>query len=191
MAVNRDAVARRAKVSTAVVSYVINDGPKPVAAKTRERVLAAIEELGYRPDRAARQLARGGRSHTLGFIRANFESWYMNEVTELLSAAAERRGYHLFVTSSDNDLERERAQLIDMAERRVDGVILMPVDPSAEHLSFAQSLDLPVLVIDRPAIASRRTVAATQHMIEHRHERIAIVTGLRARVNSERRRDAW
>ena len=49
-------VARRAGTSTAVVSYVVNDGPRPVSAPTRQRVIAAITELGYEPNRAARTL---------------------------------------------------------------------------------------------------------------------------------------
>ena len=55
--VTRDDVARLAGTSTAVVSYVINNGPRPVAPATRERVLAAIKELGYRPDRVAQAMA--------------------------------------------------------------------------------------------------------------------------------------
>lgn len=65
--VTRDDVARLAGVSSAVVSYVINNGPRPVAAATRTRVEAAIEKLGYLPNAAARSLIRG-RSDLLGLI---------------------------------------------------------------------------------------------------------------------------
>ena len=55
----RDDVARLAGVSSAVVSYVVNDGPRPVAAATKARVLDAIDKLGYRPNTAARSLITG------------------------------------------------------------------------------------------------------------------------------------
>ena len=65
--VTRDDVARLAGTSTAVVSYVINNGPRPVAPATRERVLAAIKELGYRPDRVAQAMA-SRRTDLIGLI---------------------------------------------------------------------------------------------------------------------------
>lgn len=190
MAVTRDAVARRANVSTAVVSYVINNGPRPVSEKTRARVLAAIEELGYRPDRAAQQLA-SGKSHTIGFVLPDIESPYMAEVTQILAGSAFGRGYELLIATNGGDLDRERAHLVNLAERRADGVILMPVDPTPANLEWAASLGLPVLAIDRPAIANRRTVAATEHLVRHGHRRIGIITGQRDRIATRRRRDAW
>ena len=60
-------VAARAGTSTAVVSYVLNDGPRPVAAETRSRVLDAIAALGYRPNHSARAL-RANRTQTLGLV---------------------------------------------------------------------------------------------------------------------------
>lgn len=191
MAVNRDAVARHANVSPAVVSYVINDGPRPVAPKSRERVLAAIAELGYRPHRAAQQLAMGGKkTQTLGLIVGSLDE-YMAEVAELFTTAAAERGYQVFLATSGHDVDRERAHLIDMAERRVDGVVVLPVQPTPENLAFADSLGLPVLTLDRPEIASLRTLAATNHLIEHGHTRIAIITGNRGRIGSQRRVENW
>lgn len=58
MRVTQADVARRAGVSRAVVSYVINNGPRAVSAATRQRVLRAIEELGYRPNKHAQGLKR-------------------------------------------------------------------------------------------------------------------------------------
>ena len=63
--VTRDDVARRARTSTAVVSYVVNDGPRPVSPQTRARVEQAIEELGYQPNRLARAL-RTSSTNVLG-----------------------------------------------------------------------------------------------------------------------------
>ena len=68
--VTRNDVARLAGTSPAVVSYVMNNGPKPVSAATRSRVLAAVEELGYRPNAVARSL-RARRTWTIGVIASD------------------------------------------------------------------------------------------------------------------------
>ena len=73
--VTRDDVARLAGVSSAVVSYVVNNGPRPVADATRRRVQEAIEKLGYRPNAAARALTTG-RSDLLGLIVPDLSNPY-------------------------------------------------------------------------------------------------------------------
>ena len=89
MATARD-VARLAGTSTAVVSYVFNDGPRPVAAATRERVLAAAAELGYLPNALARSLS-AGRTHSLGLIVPDICNPYFAE----LARAIEDVGYEV------------------------------------------------------------------------------------------------
>ncbi|MEO6117408.1 MAG: LacI family DNA-binding transcriptional regulator, partial [Pseudolysinimonas sp.] len=76
--VTRTDVARRAGVSSAVVSYVVNSGPRNVAPETRERVLQAIEELGYRPNATARALKRGV-SETIGLIISDITNPFFSE----------------------------------------------------------------------------------------------------------------
>jgi len=71
----RNDVARLAGVSTAVVSYVINDGPRPVAPATKARVLDAIDKLGYRPNIAARALITG-RSELIALVVPDVENPY-------------------------------------------------------------------------------------------------------------------
>lgn len=71
--VTRNDVAKAAGTSVAVVSYVINNGPRPVADATRQRVLAAIEQTGYRPNAAARALA-SGHTKTFGLVVPNISN---------------------------------------------------------------------------------------------------------------------
>jgi LacI family transcriptional regulator len=182
-------VARLANVSSAVVSYVINGGPRRVAPGTRDRVLAAIEQLGYRANGAARQLA-SGRSQTLGLIVPRLGSSYLSEVTQQLSRDSFARGYELLIGTSEDSLDTERSHLISFAERRVDAVILLSVLPTAEHLAWARSLGLTVLTIDRPEMAERRTRAATEHILTHGHTRVALITGPEG-IASTRRESSW
>ncbi|XCB30230.1 LacI family DNA-binding transcriptional regulator [Arcanobacterium hippocoleae] len=83
--VTRKDVAHLAGVSTAVVSYVINDGPRPVAEQTRKRVLAAIEKLGYRPNALARAV-KLGKTSTVGILVPDvvepFHSWVVRDLDQ-------------------------------------------------------------------------------------------------------------
>lgn len=189
MAVTRDDVAALAGVSTAVVSYVVNNGPRPVSAGARARVLAAIEELGYQPDGVARFL-RTGKTQSLGLVLPDVGLPYFSEVTRLLTSASARRGYQVLISNSEFDVELERRQLVSLAERRVDGVILMSVDPEQDFGPLSV-LGIPLAVVDRPEFAVRAAIAATEHLIGHGHSAIAIITGDPDLVASRRRRDGW
>ncbi|MDU2151295.1 MAG: LacI family DNA-binding transcriptional regulator, partial [Varibaculum cambriense] len=74
-------VARVAGTSTAVVSYVVNGGPRPVASETRDRVLAAIEKTGYRPNNAARTLLTG-KSSTLGMVIPDLTNPFLSHMVQ-------------------------------------------------------------------------------------------------------------
>lgn len=104
--VTRDDVARLAGTSTAVVSYVINNGPRPVAPATRERVLAAIKELGYRPDRVAQAMA-SRRTDLMGMIVPDARQPFFAEMAHAVEQAAAERGKMVLVGNSDYRDERE------------------------------------------------------------------------------------
>src|SRR5215217_6822629 len=93
-------VAARANVSTAVVSYVINNGPRPTSPEVRDRVLAAIAELDYHPNGFARGL-RARRTHTIGFVTNDYHplesmsSHYLASILNVLVTELKRRGYYL------------------------------------------------------------------------------------------------
>ena len=189
MATTRDDVARRAGVSVAVVSYVINNGPRPVAAETRRRVLAAIEELGYRPDTVARHL-RTGRSNAVGVVLPDISLPHFGEMTQVLSQLAADRGQQLIVASTEWDATTERKQLEFLAGRRVDGIVLMSVDPLRDF-DWLAGLGTPVVVIDRPAAAVKGAQAATHHLLDHGHRRVGFVGGPAGLVANKRRREGW
>ena len=189
MAATRDDVARRAGVSVAVVSYVVNNGPRPVAAETRRRVLAAIDELGYRPDTVARHL-RTGRSNAVGVVLPDLSLPHFGEMTQVLSELAAGRGQQLIIASTEWDITTERRQLEFMAGRRVDGILLMSVDPLRDF-DWLVGLGTPVVVIDRPEAAVQGAFAATAHLLDHGHRRIGFVGGPKGLVANKRRREGW
>ena len=189
MSPTRVDVARRAGVSVAVVSYVVNDGPRPVAAATRQRVLEAIEELGYRPDGIARQL-RTGKSNSFGLIVPDLGLPHFGEMTQMLTRMTAQQHYQLLVASTEWNIETERAQLDLMADRRVDGVILMSVDPR-QDTAWMEALRVPVVIVDRPTASIKGAEAAVEHLIWHGHHRIGFVTGSLAFVANQRKRAGW
>ena len=115
MAVTRNDVARLAGVSPAVVSYVINSRPRPVSADAHGRVLKAIAELGYRPDGLARSL-RLGRSHAIGLVLPDTTNPFFAEMAQAVEDAAYATGYAVLICTTSDDMERERAHIVNLGQ---------------------------------------------------------------------------
>ncbi len=188
-------VARRANVSTAVVSYVINDGPRPTSPKVRERVLKAIEELGYHPNAFARGL-RKQRSQTIGFISYDFNpldtftSHYLASILTAMTAELKRQGYYLLMYPMliGEDLAPLNRLL---RSGRLDGVVVRLVQnpPATDQLlDLVAKTHVPAVCIERPGdprfalrsvtyddVAGAR--AATSYLIARGHVRIAHLQG--------------
>lgn len=181
-------VARLAGVSTAVVSYVINDGPRPVADATRERVLRAIVSLDYRPNASARALKRGS-TRMLGLVLSEIINPFHSECIDALDAAASQRGFSMLLASTHGDQERERLMRANLVERGVDGLIFLSVFPDRPGGAAGRAVDagLPRLIFDRAhPVQGFSTVGAdaveggrlaTTHLLGHGHRRIAYLGG--------------
>ena len=103
-------VARVAGVSTAVVSYVLNNGPRPVSEDARRRVLAAMAQTGYRPNNIARALAHG-QSSVLGLVVPDLANPFLAQLAQGLARAFSASGYSLLIGDSGDDADREVAVL--------------------------------------------------------------------------------
>lgn len=117
-------VADRAGVSMKTVSNVIHDYPH-VSAAMRDRVRAAIDELGYRPNLTARRLATG-RTGMVALAIPEIDQFYFAELARHVSEVADREGYRVIVEQTLNDVEAERAVIRDREEGLVDGVLFQP-----------------------------------------------------------------
>lgn len=122
--VTRDDVARLAGTSTAVVSYVINNGPRPVAPATREKVLAAIEELGYRPNSVAQAMA-SRRTNLIGMVVPDARQPFFAEMAHAVERAASDRGKLVLIGNSDYEDDREMHYVRAFLGMRVAGLILV------------------------------------------------------------------
>ncbi|MEV4172917.1 LacI family DNA-binding transcriptional regulator [Nonomuraea sp. NPDC049709] len=185
--VTRNDVARLAGTSPAVVSYVINNGPKPVSEAARRRVLAAVEELGYRPNAVARSL-RARRTWTIGVIAsdsAGGTSPFFGQFTRACEEVAWQRGYSVLLGNSAEDPARAEGYVRRFMEHQVDGLVLMRVPVSTDRAEEMCGR-IPVVTIDHtaPPHFSRLAVddeeggyQATRHLLEHGHRRIGFVGG--------------
>lgn len=114
-------VARKAGVSVASVSKVINNRPQ-VSVETRSRVLAAIEELGYAPNQNARELVEG-QTRTVGLLLPTLENPIFAQAAKGVETAAARHGYQVILGDFDEDLTKEACLLEMLRSRRVEGTI--------------------------------------------------------------------
>lgn len=196
----RNDVARRAGVSTAVVSYVINNGPRPVAPATRMKVLQAIDELGYRPNGVARSL-RTNRTRVVGLIIPDMANSFFAQLSREVELAAFARGFTLVVGNTMEDAERGRLYARSFMERRVDGVLFVSSGQDAEIIDILTSAGVPMISIDRDVLADDVSSVvvdnwhggylATKHLIGHGHRRIACLAGPATMGNAVERRRGW
>lgn len=188
-------VARIAGVSRATVSFVINDATDsrvPISEETRQRVLKAVEELGYIPDARAQALRSGG-TKTIGLIIPDIHNPHFWQNAEGIEQEARKAGYHILFSSMELNMKYGVDIFKDLAGRRIDGLILMGafIDQSDEaKATLAQLLKrrLPIVEItDKPnqnhdidcVYSDYRpaTEAVMAHLIELQHKRIGVLYG--------------
>jgi DNA-binding LacI/PurR family transcriptional regulator len=178
-------VARRAGVSPATVSRVLNDDAR-VGEAYRGRVLAAVAELGYRPNRLARNLRRQ-RSGAIGVVVSAIDNPHFGEAARAIEEVAHDAGHPVLICNTDETPAKQRAYLQTMMDERVLGVILAPADPRDEAIGALIDSGIPVVAFDR-AVADPRADAviadnvrgaraATEHLIALGRREIAFVGG--------------
>jgi LacI family transcriptional regulator len=178
-------VAARAGVSVGTVSNVLNR-PERVAEETRTRVQLAIIALGFVRNEPARQL-RAGRSRTIGLLVLDAANPFFADVSRGAEEAAARAGLAVILCNSGQDAAKESAYLNLMAEQRVQGLLLTPVDADPIRLSKLVERGMPVVLLDRRAEgAGMCSVSvddvsggelAVSHLLEMGHERVAFIGG--------------
>lgn len=184
-AVTREDVARLAQVSTAVVSYVINDGPRPVAEETRARVRWAIDQLGFRPNARARALSLGA-SFTYGVMVPNVQNMFHAAIVQALEDALAARDLSMLLAHARGAGRMEEQTLNDMIGRGVDGVIsLMTYTSEIEWME--RNLSVPAVLMDRQSpLKGLVTICpdfeeggfiATEHLIGHGARTIVPIFG--------------
>ncbi|MFD5012706.1 LacI family DNA-binding transcriptional regulator [Streptomyces chartreusis] len=184
-------VARRAGVSVATVSHVLNE-TRPVLPHTRQAVLDAMEELGYTPNTLARSLVTS-RTRSIGLAVSAISNPYFTEILQGVEAAALEHGYSLLIADPHDDPVHERKVVQLLHERRVDGMIVAPSADPRELLAYLGRHKVPAVLLDRvvdaPADGSTEfdqvcadsaepMARLVTHLAGLGHRRIGLVAGL-------------
>jgi DNA-binding LacI/PurR family transcriptional regulator len=143
---NLEQVARRAKVSTATVSRVLNNA-SVVKTSTRARVMKAIEELKYHPNLHARNLA-GGKSRTLGVIVSNMENPFFFDIYKTVESDAHAAGYEVVVANTDYSSEQLVSSIRLMIGRRVAGLAAIVSEMEPALMDELTDSSIPVVFYD-------------------------------------------
>lgn len=178
-------VANHAGVAVGTVSNVLNY-PDRVSPRTKERVLQAIEELGFVRNDAARQL-RAGHSRTIGLIVLDVGNPFFTSVARAAEDAAALHGSAVLLGDSGHDAGRESGYIDLFQEQRVQGLLISPVGDVTERLDQLRERGVPTILVDRLADdASYSSVSvndvegghlAARHLLDTGRRRLAFVTG--------------
>ncbi|HYP18355.1 MAG TPA: LacI family DNA-binding transcriptional regulator [Opitutus sp.] len=190
-------VARRAKVSIATVSRVLNQSDK-VVPETRAIVEQALRDLGYRPSRVARRLRmKDGRAHLVGLIIPDIQNPFYAEIARGVEDAAYAAEYALLLCNSDEDPEKEQFYLEVMRSECVDGIVLPPFDETDAAVAEMVRSGMPVVCVDRSLSKVKTDLVevdnyrgafeAVAHLIEKGHKQIGLIEG-RTDVSTTRER---
>ncbi|GGV58563.1 LacI family transcriptional regulator [Streptomyces longisporoflavus] len=177
-------VAQRAGVSAMTASRALRDDPGVLAA-TRERVRAGADELGYRPDEAARDLRPGSGTGLVGVVVTNLANPFYSRLALGVDSVMAGEGFKTVIGNTGQDLDSERELVAGLVARRVDGIIAVPAAADQRHLAAAAADGVPVVLASRPPEGFEADCvlvddfggarAATARLITRGHRRIGFI----------------
>ncbi len=194
-------IAKMAGVSPATVSFILNNKPVSISAKTREKVLHAVKELNYRPNQLAVSLVTH-TTNTIGLIIPDSSNPFFAELSNEIENGLRSHGINVIIGNTNGDPELTIEYLKLFADRCVDGIILAQLDfEDVEQTTKCQKLidvlGIPIVFVDRTSensghysvFVNQESVGlvATKHLISLGHKKIGCATGsLKLKINSER-----
>jgi LacI family transcriptional regulator len=178
-------VAQKAGVSIKTVSRVVNDQGE-ISEETRQRVVEAIKDLGYRPSKIARALVTR-RTDTIGLLIGDISNPYFSEVARGVLDAAQEQDYDVFLCNTDH-AETERSAVHSLIDHNIDGAIIYPRWENLEWIQQFANPDLPLVLVNvdlepRPGLAIVQTEIrdgariAVNHLYNQGHRKIGMIAG--------------
>jgi DNA-binding LacI/PurR family transcriptional regulator len=192
-------VARVAGVSYQTVSRVLNDSPR-LRPETRQRVLDVIEELGYRPNQAARALVTS-KSNVIGVLVATRAAAYgVQTILYEIEDAAREAGYRLAIATSPSDEQSVREALDQLSGQAVEAVVVVAPQARVFDLLADNPLGIPFVLLDSSRRDLGHSVAvdqfegarlATRHLIELGHTQVIHIAGPQDWIEAEGRMQGY
>jgi LacI family transcriptional regulator len=189
-------VSKHAGVSTATVSRCLNS-PSQVSQSTRDRVLKAVDELGYAPNFGAQALA-AKRTNTFGAIVPTMENAIFARGLQALQEELGKHGITLLVASSSYDSDIEEAQIRNLVARGADALFLIGHERTESSYAFLEKRQIPYVVAwvydeSQPRVSVGFDNRKAMHLmagavLDHGHRKLALITGERASNDRARQR---
>ena len=189
MAVTISDIAKKAGVSSATVSRVLNDSGY-VKQSTREKIEAAIKEMNFTPSAIARSLSKN-ETNTIGVIVPDITNSYFGEVIKGISEVAEANNLNIILFNTDNYLEKEVRALNVLKEQRIKGIIMTPgfgEENNKEYIETITNLNIPIVLVSADLKFKELSgifvdnvlggFNATNLLISEGHTKIGIMTGI-------------
>lgn len=201
MAVTIKDVALRAGISYSSVSRAMNGKPG-ISKENRERILTIAKSMGYMPNNLARGLVNR-RTSTIGLIIPDIINPFFPEIARGIDDAAEEQGYTLTLCNSGWDIEKERRYIDLLAERKIDGLVILPVcDASTQIVMERFGVDFPVVFLTDVQVQSRGSVSiavdnrkgaalVVEHFARQGRTRIAFIGGRQGLTGVDARLDGF
>ena len=178
-------VSALAGVSLSSVSRVLNDH-EHVSEKTKQKVMAAMKELGYRPNSVARSLA-SSRSNSIGVLVSELHGPFYGEMLSSIEMELRKAGKHAVVTAGHSDEKSEKDGINFLIDRNCDAIIILIDSLSDEFLIELSKGSTPIVILNRliPEISDicfyidneLGGYLATKYVIEQGHKELAYISG--------------
>lgn len=190
-------VAELAGVAMSSVSRVLSGHPD-VSPEMRERVMAAVDRLGYQPDLLAQSLRRRA-TKSIGFVVGDIANPLLAQIASGAETALRAAGYSMLLTNSENDPSLDAQHLGLLEQRRVDGFLLsLASEDDPRTLGVLTRIESPIVLIDRelpPSVPASAVLsdhragmkAAVDHLLDLGHRNIGLILGQPLRFTRERR----
>lgn len=179
-------IAKAVGVSTALVSYVLNNKEKEarVGKEIAEVIRKKAAELNYQPNQIAKSL-KSGKSFTIGLIVADISNPYFANIARTIEDEAKKHNYTVIFGSSDENAEKSLDLINVLIKRQVDGFIIAPTEQSETQINYLIKSNIPFVLIDRyfPKIKTNYIATdnfsaayeATTHLVNNGYERIGMI----------------
>ncbi|MFD1849347.1 LacI family DNA-binding transcriptional regulator [Oceanobacillus bengalensis] len=178
-------VAKKANVSIATVSRILNNKPG-YSKKTEEIVLKVIEELGYHPNSIARGLINK-RTHTIGVLLPKISSMLMNEIIRGIEDTTHQYGSSVIVCHTESNGQKTMQYLQLLHEKQVDGIIFTSETLKEEYYQFVKKMNIPMVLLSTESYTfpvpfvkvndKHAAYSATEYLIKNGHKTIGMISG--------------
>ena len=192
-------VAKKAEVSIATVSHVINN-TRYVSPELTIKVKKAMEELRYQPNAVARSL-KTEKTQTIGLIVSDISNPFFSTLVRGVEDTAMNNGHSVIVCNTDETLVKEELYVDVLIQKKIDGMIIAPTGKSDKNLEKVYQNNIPMVFIDRQiedieadAVLSDNFTGCyqvTRHLIELGHKRIGLILGLKRISNTQERLNGY